>query len=70
MNYQNNTKEIQEKKFNTNLNSNIYSKNIDYKLKTILINVGENINYYDALNNYLISFEISKYTVFYLFVPP
>lgn len=38
INYQNNTKEIQEKKFNnnninTNLNRSIYSKDIDYKLK-------------------------------------
>ena len=67
MNYQNNTKEIQEKKFNnknnnTNLNPSIYSKDKDYKLKIVLTNVGENINYYDDLCNYLISFEKSKYT--------
>ena len=67
MNYQNNTKEIQEKKFNnnninTNLSPRIYSKDIDYKLKNVLINVGENINYYDDVFNYLISLEKSKYT--------
>ena len=67
MNYQNNTKELQEKKFKNNniknnLNPRIYSKDIDYKLKNVLINVGENINYYDDLFNYLISLEKSKYT--------
>ena len=67
MNYQKNTKKIKEKKFsnnnsNINLNPRIYSKDIDYKLKNVLINVGEKLNYYDDLFNYLMSLEKSEYT--------